>query len=146
MKVCVKDEQSDLLIDKNSVIAIISFLVKALQIQADEVGIHLVSKEKMCALHEKYFADASPTDCMAFPIEKMPGYHILGDVFVCPAVAINFANSNEIDVYEEVSRYLVHGLLHLIGYEDDIDKREEMFRVQENLLQCALNKDQLVHA
>jgi len=54
---------------------------------------------------------------------------ILGDVFVCPKTAIEYSKSHGGDVYEELTLYVIHGLLHLMGYDDieetDIVKMRE---------------------
>jgi probable rRNA maturation factor len=93
----------------------------------DEVNVFFVETPKICQLHREFFNDPSPTDCISFPLdgcedETFP-YRILGDVFVCPATALDYASTNKLDPYEETSLYIVHGLLHLMGYEDN---EEEM--------------------
>jgi probable rRNA maturation factor len=50
---------------------------------------------------------------------------VLGEVFVCPKTAIDFSEKHGKDVYEETSLYLVHGILHLLGY-DDIDPKDRI--------------------
>jgi probable rRNA maturation factor len=78
----------------------------------------------MCKLHKEYFNDPTPTDCISFPIDnEEDGYKLMGDVVVCPLVAKTYARTKKLDVGEELSLYIVHGLLHLIGY-DDIDSRD----------------------
>ena len=56
-------------------------------------------------------------------------YSVLGEVFVCPATAIAYASENKLDPYEETTLYIVHGLLHLMGY-DDIDDRDAVLMRQ----------------
>lgn len=93
----------------------------------DEVSIYFVETEEICSLHQTYFDDPSPTDCISFPLddENEFGYRILGEVFVCPATALLYAQKKSIDPYEEISLYIIHGLLHLIGY-DDIEKKDRV--------------------
>ena len=43
---------------------------------------------------------------------------MLGEVFVCPATAIAYAAEHGNDPHQETSLYIVHGLLHLMGYDD----------------------------
>ena len=42
----------------------------------------------------------------------------MGEVFICPEIALEYAEAHRLDPYEEATRYLVHGILHLLGYDD----------------------------
>ncbi len=82
----------------------------------DEVSQHFVTTQEICSLHEEYFEDPSPTDVFPFLlIMRMKGYKVLGDVFICPETAIEYVTENGGDPYEEMTLYIVHGLLHLMG-------------------------------
>lgn len=129
MQVFVFDDQPDLSISPSSVEPIVSSVLIGEGRAYDEVGIHFVTTKEICRLHALYFDDPSPTDCISFPldldIENDPtGCALLGDAFVCPATARDFVAEHGGDVYEETTLYLVHSLLHLLGY-DDIDAEDE---------------------
>jgi probable rRNA maturation factor len=99
----------------------------------DEVALHFVGKTTICRLHGTYFNDPSPTDCITFPLDKDEsiGYRFLGEVFICPQAALRFAKKNDFDVLEEISLYVVHGLLHLLGYDDIEEKDRHLMRNRE---------------
>lgn len=85
----------------------------------DELNLYFVSKEEIGKLHEEFFEDPSPTDCITFPLDgPEESYRVLGDLFVCPTVAREYADKRGLDPVQECSLYLVHGLLHLFGYDD----------------------------
>lgn len=86
----------------------------------NEVSIHFVTKSEIAKLHDIYFDDPSITDCISFPMDSAedPGYKVLGEVFVCPAVAYEYARDHDTSYPEEVDLYVTHGLLHLIGFDD----------------------------
>ena len=126
MDVNVFDVQSDLKIEEKSVKPVVESVLQIEIRTTDEVAVHFVSTEEICRLHEQFFGDPSPTDCISLPLdreEKTP-YHTLGEIFICPNTALEYAKKHAIDRYEELTLYLVHGLLHLIGYDDvnDIDE------------------------
>jgi probable rRNA maturation factor len=50
--------------------------------------------------------------------EDPSDYCLLGDIFVCPKTAIKYAADHNGDPYEETTLYVVHGMLHLFGYDD----------------------------
>jgi probable rRNA maturation factor len=94
------------------------------------VAIHFVSKKKICELHEMFFDDKTPTDCISIPIddpeEDAPHSH-LGEVFVCPKVAIEYGG----DPIQETMLYVIHGLLHLLGFDDITPKDRKAMRKEE---------------
>lgn len=55
----------------------------------------------------------------------------LGDVFVCPRQAIFYADENGLDPYRETTLYIVHGLLHLLGYDDIEESDAKLMRRKE---------------
>ena len=58
-------------------------------------------------------------------------YKILGEIFVCPLAAVTYAESSGADPYEEVLLYIVHGLLHIMGYDDIGEKESQEMRSAE---------------
>lgn len=118
MKVFVLNQQKDLRILAMSAKAVIRKVLECEGFRTDEICVHFVSQDEICRLHEEFFKDSSPTDCISFPVDdkQETGYHVLGDVFICPRAAMQCVTSDL--VYQEATLYLVHGLLHLIGYND----------------------------
>ena len=111
----------------------------------DEASLYFVDTPKICELHAQFFDDPSPTDCISFPMDDADdeGYRVMGDVFVCPATAMNYVLSNGGDTYQELTLYVIHGLLHLIGYddleeEDQLEMRKEEARFLERVKSAKL--------
>ena len=97
----------------------------------------------------RYLDDPSVTDCISFPMDSdqqsdPSSYRLLGDVFICPQVAKNYASRVGGDSYRELSLYLVHGLLHLIGYDDIKEKDRRAMRAAEERHMRNLHKKQLI--
>jgi probable rRNA maturation factor len=96
-----------------------------------ELSVSLVTATEMADLHERYMGESGPTDVMSFPLdERTPdgGPRLLGDVVICPEVA---ASQNE-DLDAELRLLLVHGILHLLGYDHETDDdRTRMWERQE---------------
>jgi probable rRNA maturation factor len=136
VNVDIGDRQSSLLISSSTVEKLAKAVIRHEGQECDEVGIHFVNTEEICQLHEDYFQDPSPTDCISFPLDNTVAlsgdYRLLGDVFVCPETAIKYAAENEGNPYQEVTLYLVHGLLHLMGYDDIEDSDRVMMRAAED--------------
>lgn len=137
MDVYVYDQQHALKLPHDAVQALTTQVVSNEGYHYDEVSIHFVDTKTISELHEQYFDDPSPTDCISFPIDDpdAEGYRVLGDVFVCPETAIEYAEKHGCDPYEETALYIVHGLLHLMGYDDvEEEDRKEMRAAEERHL------------
>ena len=116
MKIEIQNLQEDMAIDVSHVEKVVNHILQFLEMKGDEISLRFVSNEEMCKLHKDYFNDPSPTDCITFPLEKDPsGYHNLGECVICPKAAIDFDSENR---YKELTLYIVHTLLHIMGLSD----------------------------
>ena len=89
-----------------------------------ELSVSFVDEAEIEVLHVRYLDEPGPTDVLSFPLDDdEEGTRILGDVVICPAVA---ARNNAGDPAGELRLLIVHGVLHLLGYdhEEDADKAE----------------------
>ena len=98
----------------------------------------LVDDAESARLHREHFDDPEPTDVMTFPdgsVDPETGRTLLGDLAVGVDVARRVALERGRRESDEVCLYILHGLLHLLGY-DDVDQRDagEMWDVQRRLL------------
>jgi len=92
----------------------------------DELSLSFVTEDEMADLHVRYLGEAGPTDVLSFPLDEDG---LLGDVVVCPAVA---ARANPADPGAELRLLVVHGVLHLLGYDHEADEeRAAMWERQE---------------
>ena len=76
----------------------------------------------MSALHKKFMGIPGPTDVLTFPMETdAHGCVITGEVIVCVSQALRQARARTIPPRLELLLYALHGLLHLLGYDDRTD-------------------------
>ena len=135
MKTRCYNSQSFLKISFSDVQLLTETLLEFKRVQTDEVIFHFIDKKAISNLHEEFFSDPSPTDCISFPIDHpndhSEGHHILGEVFVCSQVAIEYAKEHTLSPYSELSVYMIHGLLHLLGYDDLSATDKKIMREEE---------------
>jgi probable rRNA maturation factor len=115
---------SGLPVDEAAVGELCRRVLAAEGVEDGELGVTLAPPERMRELKREHLGIDEPTDVLAFPIDGRehlpPGLpRQLGDVVLCPQV-----------VGEAWRQPLVHGLLHLLGYEHGA----EMLRREETLL------------
>jgi probable rRNA maturation factor len=123
----ISNRQKDLKIYKSSLRALVEATLSHLKIGCEEVSLYLVTRKEICRLHDEFFQDPTPTDCISFPIDDAH----LGEVFVCPSTAIDYAKNHHGDPHDETALYCIHGLLHLIGYDDLEPKAKRIMRKKE---------------
>jgi probable rRNA maturation factor len=113
---------SGLAVEEDAVREVCRRVLAAEGIESGELGVAFARPAEMRALKRKHLGIDEETDVLSFPIDGRdalpPGVpRQLGDVVLCPQV-----------VHERWRASLVHGLLHLVGY----DHGEEMTRREEN--------------
>ncbi len=96
----------------------------------------LCGKSKIQRLNEKYLNRKKATDVLSFPvhadIRKLKSWNgplELGDVFVCREVAQQQARQFRVTYSQEMLHLLIHGFLHLLGYDHEKNRREEILMV-----------------
>lgn len=104
-----------------------------------DLSLALVDAATMAELHARWSGDPDPTDVLAFPLEGGPTppgeAELLGEVVVCTDVAAREAEARGLPFSQEVARYVVHGVLHLLGHDDHEEPaRARMHARQEELL------------
>ncbi|MCB1135834.1 MAG: rRNA maturation RNase YbeY [Chlamydiia bacterium] len=134
MQVDIHNSQTSYPIDSERLRRIVEASIAFEGQRCDEVSLNYVDKEEIGVLHAEHFDDPSPTDCISFPMDDADEeeYRVLGEVFVCPAVAAEYVAEHGGVVDQEVILYTIHGLLHLMGYDDiETDDRMEMRAAEE---------------
>ena len=98
--------------------------------EASELSVSFVEEDEMADLHVRYMDEEGPTDVLSFPLgdRDESGVLVLGDVVICPEFA---ARANP-DLDAELRLLLVHGILHLLGYDHEGEaERRVMWERQE---------------
>lgn len=95
-----------------------------------ELSILLVGRDHIRRLNARFAGDDYATDVLSFPMmEDEESSLLLGDVVICPDIARSNAAKVGHDMGAELEVLLVHGTLHLLGY--DHDDEEEKARMEE---------------
>ncbi|MEN9916756.1 MAG: endoribonuclease YbeY [Pseudomonadota bacterium] len=96
----------------------------AKQVTTNQVNIRLVSKKESAELNSHYRHKKGPTNILSFPFEPPPGISsaFLGDLVVCAALVNQQAKQQEKTRLAHWAHLIIHGCLHLIGYDHVHDK------------------------
>jgi probable rRNA maturation factor len=99
----------------------VSTLIPALGVEDAEFAVVLITDGMMQRYNRDYRGYDKPTDVLSFPGED--GY--LGDILISSETAYNQARkSNTLSLETNIQRLLLHGLLHLMGYDHETDDGE----------------------
>ncbi|MGH8987718.1 MAG: rRNA maturation RNase YbeY [Acidimicrobiales bacterium] len=151
------DEQADCEVDLDRWAELARAVLVERRVRGDvEVSLLFVDESSIAALNQRFLGREGPTDVLAFPIEDdpLPGGRapdsggtgpgaeaedepltLLGDVVICPTVAEHDAAEHGVAFEDEVALLVVHGLLHLLGFDHETDREAEaMERLERELL------------
>ena len=108
-----------------------------------ELAIVLVDEGAMEQLHLQWMDEPGPTDVLSFPMDELrPGTEesitpagLLGDIVLCPQVAIAQAETAGHSPLDEMLLLTAHGILHLLGFDHaEPEEEREMFALQRDIL------------
>lgn len=101
-----------------------------------ELSLALVGDRRMSDLHVRFMNIAGPTDVLTFPIDETEAGEVLsGEVILCVPEARRRGADHKIEPKLELLLYAVHGMLHLLGYDDRTDRAfRTMHRTEDDIL------------
>lgn len=138
------NNESALSVDEPRVLKLATFALDYLHIHpAAEMPIIFVDEPAMEKLHIDWMDEPGPTDVLSFPMDELrPGTEsdptapgILGDIVICPQVALKQAETAGHPAINEILMLTTHGILHLLGFDHaEPDEEKEMFGLQGEIL------------
>ena len=116
-----------------------------LEISGSELSVSIVNNESIQNLNLKYRNIDSPTDVLSFEQnEVFENRRILGDIIISTEKVEEQASEKDRAFYDELQLLLIHGLLHLLGYDHDTKEKEvKMFQLQDEIIQH-VNKESII--
>lgn len=107
----------------------------AARIPGSEITVCFVSDAEIARLNWEYRRKKGPTDVLSFPAERTKGSSrrkFLGDIAIAPETARRYALRNGRALPDELRVLVLHGVLHLLGYDHETD-HGEMERLEQRL-------------
>ncbi|MFN2604010.1 MAG: rRNA maturation RNase YbeY [Gemmatimonadaceae bacterium] len=102
------------------------------------ISVAFVGSEMMAQINLQFLKSEGPTDVITFGLSRNGGkMPVIGDIYICPPVAQRNAKTLGIPASEELSRLVVHGTLHVLGYdhpEGEGRTSSPMWKRQERIL------------
>ena len=141
MNVAIASRQRVRKINRRLLKQITTALLADVKIERADLGLHLVAAPEMTRLNESFLRHAGPTDVITFdystprPQSPEPGPQLHGEILIGVDEAVLQARKFGTSWQSEVVRYMVHGVLHLLGFDDaSVGARHKMKREENRRL------------
>ncbi len=152
MNIVFLDEQDDPL-PSGPLVELAAIVLEGERLPAStEVAITLVDESRIAELNETHLGKSGATDVLSFPLEDLrpgsppapppvPGPPLaIGDVLICPGVVRGRAEAAGVAFEDEMALMVVHGLLHLLGYDHVIESDAEIMEARERVYLARVGK------
>ncbi len=132
--------RSGLAYPEEKLISLLAFGILELDLSPEcDLNVLLVDETEMSELHMKWMNEPGPTDVLSFPMDELKPHSkevgILGDIVLCPTIALFQAKEAGHDFDHELSVLSIHGLLHIVGYDHaTIQDEKAMFALQASIV------------
>ena len=105
-----------------------------LSIPSKTISLTLVDNAFIVNLNKRYLKKTTPTDVISFDLSDPLDPDYLGEIVVSVEEAVKVAKSLKVDWQKEVLLYCLHGILHLIGYDDRSKKKRDLIEKKQKEL------------
>jgi probable rRNA maturation factor len=137
--VAISSTQKCLRVPRKAIARLVSFVAAAEGAKLAQIDIAVVDRREIVSLNRRWLDRAGPTDVLCFDLSgpEQPG--ISAELVICGDVAAEQGRLRGTGGQRELMLYVVHGLLHLMGYDDQsIRSAAKMHAREEELLKKVL--------
>jgi probable rRNA maturation factor len=124
----VSDTQGHVRVDHAALRRLAETVLAAEQRADAAISIALTDNATIRALNQKHLGHDWPTDVITFPLSEPDEAVLAGEVVVSAEMAVLAAAELGAEPGDELRLYLVHGLLHLCGYDDRVETQARLMR------------------
>lgn len=115
--ITIANRQRKLPVDRRRMRRVVERIVRDAEITAAQISVAIVDDPTIAKLHQQFLGDPDPTDVLSFLLEQSPGV-LEGEVVASAETAQSCAPHYGCTAADELLRYVIHGTLHLVGYDD----------------------------
>jgi rRNA maturation RNase YbeY len=127
------NECKDIDFHKDHIIQLINLSLKATKYNQVKINLIFCDNDKLNSFKRKYFDDDVLTDIVTFPIKN--DNDLEAEIYISVEMARLNADKFNVSLNNELSRLIIHGVLHLIGFDDNTeDVKKIMFSKQEEII------------
>src|SRR5260221_5335817 len=117
-KVSIASPQEAVAIDRGRIRDIVRAVLAGEGVADAEISLAFVDNPTIHRLNQRYLQHDEPTDVLSFPLSEPSAQKLSGELVIGVEVARAQAEERGHDLQAELALYVIHGLLHLCGYDD----------------------------
>lgn len=114
----VNDSQTALRVDRERVAELVRRVLRGEGVHNASISITLVDDATIRRINGQYLNHDWPTDVISFPLSSPDAPELVAELVVSTETAVATAASADLPPWAELALYLVHGLLHICGFDD----------------------------
>ena len=131
IRVAVACPQEIVPVDRGRMRQVVRSVLEKEDVADAEISLAFVDNPTIHGLNERYLDHDEPTDVLSFPLSEPKAKKLVGELVIGAEVARDQAESRGHDVQAELALYVIHGLLHLCGHDDETSPAAEEMRRRE---------------
>ena len=137
----ISNEQDSLSVDANRLRHAIELILSDAKVGSAEISIAIIDDVTMHQLNREHLNHDYPTDVLSFVLDRSES-SLDGEVIVSADTAIARATEFCLRPEDELLLYVIHGTLHLVGYDDKEESNRTLMRQQETYYLAKFNVQQ----
>jgi len=134
IEVEISDTQGHLKVDRPALSALVRTVLSAEKRESALISIALVDNATIHTINRTHLDHDWPTDVISFPLSDPDDPILAGELVVSAEMAAASALERDVEPQDELALYVVHGLLHLCGYDDQSERDVLLMRHREHEL------------
>jgi probable rRNA maturation factor len=119
IRVEIASPQQSMVIDRAKIREIVRKVLEEEKVTNARISLAFVDNPTIQQLNQRYLGHDEPTDVLSFPLSEGNLSPLNGELIIGAEVAMEQASARRHDVQAELALYVIHGILHLCGYDDD---------------------------
>jgi probable rRNA maturation factor len=130
-KIAVASPQEAVTVDRGLMRTIARAVLDGEGVSDYEISLAFVDDITIHRLNLRYLQHDEPTDVLSFPLSEAGSKKLAGELVIGAEVALARAQEQNHDVQHELGLYVIHGLLHLCGFDDHDSENAAAMRARE---------------
>jgi probable rRNA maturation factor len=131
IRVSIASPQETVAIDRGQMRQVVRTVLACEDVADGEISLAFVDNSTIHQLNRRYLNHDEPTDVLSFPLSEPGSRKLAGELVIGAEVARSQADNRGHAVQAELALYVIHGLLHLCGYDDHTAKGAGEMRARE---------------
>jgi probable rRNA maturation factor len=130
-KIAIASPQEIVALDRARLREVVRAVLDGENVTDSEISLAFVDNPTIHRLNQRYLHHDEPTDVLSFPLSDPKAAKLAGELVIGVEVALEEVKQRGHDVQTELALYVIHGLLHLCGYDDHDDADRQAMRQRE---------------